>query len=90
MNIKKQTFLLYLYDLLISFRLIDTVWVLFLLDRGYTLAQVGIAEGVFHITSMLFEIPSGMFADLFGRKKTLLLSGTAGILSSFFMALDGW
>lgn len=90
MNIKKQTFLLYLYDLLISFRLIDTVWVLFLLDRGYTLAQVGIAEGVFHITSMLFEIPSGMFADLFGRKKTLLLSGTAGIFSSFFMALDGW
>ena len=90
MNIKKQTFLLYLYDLLISFRLIDTVWVLFLLDRGYTLAQVGIAEGVFHITSMLFEIPSGMFADLFGRKKTLLLSGTAGILSSFFIALDGW
>ena len=90
MNIKKQTFLLYLYDLLISFRLIDTVWVLFLLDRGYTLAQVGIAEGVFHITSMLFEVPSGMFADLFGRRKTLLLSGTAGILSSFFMALDGW
>ena len=90
MNIKKQTCLLYLYDLLISFRLVDAVWVLFLLDRGYTLAQVGIAEGVFHITSMLFEIPSGMFADLFGRKKTLLLSGTAGIFSSFFMALDGW
>ena len=90
MNIKKQTFLLYLYELLISFRLVDVVWVLFLLDRGYSLAQVGIAEGVFHITSMLFEIPSGMFADLFGRKKTLLLSGTAGILSSFFMALDGW
>ena len=90
MNIKKQTFLLYLYDLLISFRLVDAVWVLFLLDRGYTLAQVEIAEGVFHITSMLFEIPSGMFADLFGRKKTLLLSGTAGIFSSFFMALDGW
>ena len=90
MNIKKQTFLLYLYDLLISFRLVDAVWVLFLLDRGYTLAQVGIAEGVFHITSMLFEVPSGMFADLFGRKKTLLLSGMAGILSSFFMALDGW
>ena len=90
MNIKKQTFLLYLYDLLISFRLVDAVWVLFLLDRGYSLAQVGIAEGVFHITSMLFEVPSGMFADLFGRKKTLLLSGMAGILSSFFMALDGW
>ena len=54
MNIKKQTFLLYLYELLISFRLVDVVWVLFLLDRGYSLAQVGIAEGVFHITSMLF------------------------------------
>lgn len=90
MNIKKQTVRMYLYETALSFRMTDAVWVIFLLERGFTLAQVGIAEGVYHITSMIFEVPSGMAADLFGRKRTLLLSGIVGILSSVFMTLDGW
>lgn len=90
MKIKKQTGLLYLYEAIICFRMIDVVWVLFLLERGYSLAQVGIAEGVYHVTSMIFEVPSGMVADLFGRKRTLIFSGLAGMGSGIFMALDGW
>ena len=89
MNIKRQTGLCYLFETLACFRLVDAVWVLFLLGRGYSLAQVGIAEGAFHVTSMLFEVPSGMVADLYGRRRTLLFSGAAGILFSLFMALDG-
>lgn len=90
MNIKRQTGLLYLYEALISFRMTDAVWVIFLLGRGFSLAQVGIAEGVFHITSVLCEVPSGMAADLFGRKRTLILSGAAGACSGVLMALEGW
>lgn len=90
MNIKKQTVRMYLYEAALAFRMIDAVWVIFLLERGFTLAQAGIAEGVYHITSMIFEVPSGMAADLFGRKRTLILSGIVGILSSVFMTLDGW
>lgn len=90
MNIKRQTGLLCLYEAVICFRMIDAVWVIFLLGRGYSLAQVGIAEGVYHITSMIFEVPSGMAADLFGRKRTLVFSGIAGACSGIFMALDGW
>ena len=89
-NIKRQTRLLYMYEAFCSFRMVDVVWVIFLLGRGFSLAQVGLAEGVFHVTSMIFEIPSGMAADLFGRKRTLLLSGIAGMCSGVFMALDGW
>ena len=47
----------------------------FLLERGFSLAQVGIAEGVFHAVSMCFEIPSGMVSDTIGRRKTLMLAG---------------
>ncbi|MDO4340658.1 MAG: MFS transporter [Eubacteriales bacterium] len=90
MNIKKQIRCLYLYEAIICFRMIDVVWVLFLLGRGYSLAEVGIAEGVFHVTSIIFEIPSGMAADLFGRKRTLILSGLVGTCSCIFMMLDGW
>lgn len=89
-NIKRQGALLYLYEAVISFRMVDAVWVIFLLGRGYSLVQVGIAEGVFHITSMLFEIPTGMIADLFGRKRTMVLAGIAGMCSGIFMGLDQW
>lgn len=90
MNIKKQTVLMYLYEAALAFRMVDAVWVIFLLERGFSLAQVGIAEGAYHITSMIFEVPSGMAADLFGRKRTLLLSGLVGICSAVFMTIDGW
>ena len=38
-------------------------WVAILAARGYSLAEIGLAETVFHITSLIFEIPSGVFAD---------------------------
>lgn len=90
MNIKKQTVLMYLYEAALAFRMVDAVWVIFLLERGFSLAQVGIAEGAYHITSMIFEVPSGMAADLFGRKRTLILSGAVGICGAVLMTLDGW
>lgn len=90
MNIKKQTVLMYLYEAALAFRMVDAVWVIFLLERGFSLAEAGIAEGVYHITSMIFEVPSGMAADLFGRKRTLLLSGIVGMCSAILMTLEGW
>ncbi len=90
MNIKKQTVLMYLYEAALAFRMVDAVWVIFLLERGFSLAEVGTAEGVYHITSMLFEVPSGMAADLFGRKRTLILSGIVGMCSAVFMTLEGF
>lgn len=85
LNIKKQLRHFYAFEAVISFRITDVVWVLFLLNRGYSLAQVGIAEGIFHLTSLICEVPSGMAADVFGRKRTLALSGVAGVISSLFM-----
>lgn len=90
MNIKKQLRRLYAYEAVICFRITDVVWVLFLLNRGYSLVEVGIAEGIFHLTSMICEVPSGMMADLCGRKKTLAFAGIAGIISSIFMGFGDW
>jgi len=90
MNIKRQSVLMYLYEAALAFRMVDAVWVIFLLERGFSLAEVGTAEGVYHITSMLFEVPSGMAADLFGRKRTLILSGIVGMCSAVFMTLEGF
>lgn len=85
MNIKKQLRNLYLYEIISGFQIVDAVWVLFLLQRGFSLAQVGVAEGFFHVVSMCCEIPSGMLSDMMGRRKTLILSGIISAASSFCM-----
>lgn len=60
-------------------------WVAILASRGYSLVQIGIAETVFHITSLLFEIPSGVLADVFGRKRMLLVSTIMNMLGCIVM-----
>lgn len=75
----------YLYQ---SFRCMDitgAIWVLYLAFRGMNLAQIGLLEGIFHGTSILFEIPTGAIADLLGRKRTIILGRVSALISSIFM-----
>jgi MFS family permease len=49
------------------------VWVIYLTEfRDLTLAQVGIMEALFWAVSCALEVPSGAFADRFGRRPTFL------------------
>ncbi|MBQ7886013.1 MAG: MFS transporter [Clostridia bacterium] len=70
-----------------SFRL-GGVWVLLLASRGFSMVEIGIAEGVFHIASLMFEIPSGVLSDVFGRKRSLVLSKLMGLISSLLMVVS--
>lgn len=47
---------------------------LMLLDKGATLSQIAIIIGVYSLTTIIMELPSGIFADLHGRKLTFLIS----------------
>mgnify|MGYP001852055484 FL=1 len=87
MNIKKQIRTLYFYEVVSGFQIVDLVWVLFLIQRGFSLAEAGIAEGVFHAVSMCCEIPSGMVSDLLGRRRTLIAAGLVSALSSCCMIM---
>ena len=82
LNIKKQLNLLYISNFLFNIPIAGAAWVLLLVSDGYSLIQVGIAETVFHIVSLLAEIPSGMFADVMGRKKSLIVSCFMTMLSA--------
>lgn len=84
LNIKKQISRLYLSSVVGNLSLTGA-WVALLAARGYTLVEIGIAETVFHITSLLFEIPSGVLADVFGRKKMLLVSTVMKIIGNILM-----
>ena len=83
LNVKRQLGLLYISNFLFNIPIAGAAWVLLLVSDGYSLVQVGFAETVFHIVSLLAEIPSGMFADVMGRKKSLIVSCIMTMFSSF-------
>lgn len=89
MDLDRQLRGVYAYAFAGSLRLTDAVWVVLLTARGFPLWQAGAAESVFHITSLLAEVPSGMAADLLGRRRTLMLSGVLAALSGLTMAFSG-
>ena len=66
----------------------NCIWVLYLSYCGLNLGQIGILEGVYHITSMIFEIPSGAVADLLGRKKSMIISRVLVAISCMLMLLS--
>lgn len=86
-NIKKQISRLYSSAIFAQISL-SGAWVAILAARGFSLAQIGFAETVFHIVSILFEIPSGVLADVFGRKKTLLISCVMRIIGNLVMVFS--
>ena len=86
MNLQKQLRCVYLHAFTSTLRFTDAVWVALLAARGFTLAQIGLAEGVFHGVSLLCEVPSGMAADLLGRRRTLIFGGALGVVSAATMA----
>ena len=86
MNLQKQLRCVYLHAFTSTLRFTDAVWVALLAARGFSLAQIGLAEGVFHGVSLLCDVPSGMAADLLGRRRTLIFGGALGVVSAVIMA----
>jgi len=82
LNIKRQLGLLYISNFMFNISIAGAAWVLLLVSDGYSLMQVGLAETIFHVVSLIAEIPSGMFADIFGRKKSLILSCVMSMASA--------
>jgi len=66
----------------LSMALPTGVIVLFVQGRGVTLVEIGVLVAISAITVVLFELPTGGLADVWGRKKVLLASSAAGIAST--------
>lgn len=64
--------------------------VLFVTSRGFTLADVGAFGATYAATVALLEVPSGAWADGWGRIRTVVLGGavTIGALGALLAAFD--
>ena len=86
-KIKNQIRKLYASSILGNLSLTGA-WVAILASRGFSLVEIGLAETCYHIASLLTEIPSGTLADVYGRKRMLMISTVIHILSCGVMILS--
>ncbi|MCM1282506.1 MAG: MFS transporter [Muribaculaceae bacterium] len=78
----------YIYNFIKHLNMQSCIWVLYLGYMGMSLTQIGLLEGIYHATSIVFEVPSGAVADIFGRKRTML-AGRLCVLVSCLLMLFG-
>ncbi len=75
----------YINTVVTNLNMQSAIWVLYLAYCGLNLAQIGLVEGIYHATSIVFEIPSGAVADLLGRKRSMILSKICIAVSCMIM-----
>lgn len=85
LKIKTQLHTLLTVSALGSFQIAGASWVALLSLRGFSLVEIGLAESCFHLASLLFELPSGVISDVFGRRRSMILSQCMFVLSALGM-----
>lgn len=79
-----------LRDLAVGF--VSATYALFLLSKGLTILEMNLVNVFFMAGNFVFEIPTGVYADFFGRKKSVVihavLLGLGGLV--YFVSQSFW
>ena len=75
----------YIFTAFKSFDTTQGIWTLYLAAKGLSLVEIGLIEGIFHVTSLVMETPTGVIADLFGRKISRIIGIIFMILSNILI-----
>lgn len=90
-NIKSFTILFSLSRFLWYFNFFWLIQNIYFIEKGMTFTQVSLLLGAWSLGTLILEIPSGIVADLWGRRNTLLISKCAflgGLI--FFIAFPSF
>jgi MFS family permease len=79
-----------LYGFLKNLRFFEPFILLIFMENGLTFLQIGLLYSVRDLSNNILEIPTGVFADAFGRRKAMVLAFSSYILSFlvFFFFAD--
>lgn len=61
-------------DTLFSFSFIGAIYILFFQYLGYSFADIGIFEAITAVAIIIFDLPTGVLADIIGRKWTVFFA----------------
>jgi len=87
-NMKSNIYKYYLYSSFSNFLFFLPIIIVFFQDNGLSLTQIFVIEAIFSLGLVLFEIPTGAFADNFGKRKSLILGGIVWIFSLLIFAFS--
>lgn len=89
MMVGRNIRLLYIFNFLLDFRLYAAVIILYFAKVTGSFALGMSIFSITMISSALFELPTGIFSDLIGRKKTVILGSLMSICALISYALGG-
>jgi DHA3 family tetracycline resistance protein-like MFS transporter len=72
----------------LSLGVILPAYVLFFWSRGLNLFEIAVLASVFEASILLLEIPTGLFADIFGRRRSVVSSYLLQSLAGFIFLLS--
>lgn len=84
-KLKRNVSISYVYSFLLQLNITSAIWVLYLAYKGMSLTQIGLIESIFHITSLLFELPTGAIADIYGKRFTVIAGRVVSVISCILM-----
>ncbi len=70
----------YWFEFFIGLNFTQVIWVTYFAFKGLSFVEIGLAESFFHVSSLIMEIPTGIIADIYGRKISRLLGVIVKIL----------
>ncbi len=86
-QLERNIHLFYAFRLLREAQIWIPIWIVYLVvDRGFTLSEVGVAEAAFLIGLTILEVPTGAVADRYGRSKSLALGASTLIAALLIFA----
>ena len=87
LKMERNIKLLALFNFFTDFKFYSAVLVIYFakVTGSYTLAMS--LFSVVMLTSALFEVPTGIFSDMIGRKKTVMLGAVSATVSAVFYAV---
>lgn len=84
-KLKRNISVSYVYNFLLQLNITSAIWVLYLSFKGMSLIEIGILESIYHITGVLFELPTGAIADLYGKKFSVVTGRIVSVISCILM-----
>lgn len=63
----------------------QAVWIVYLSLHGYSPFAIGLFEMTFHLAKFVAEVPTGIFADLVGRRASLVAACLCGAVAETLM-----
>lgn len=90
MTIHKKIQVYYILSIILNIALtvFGAITYVFLTKSGFDYNQIGIYLSTFWITSMLFEIPTGILVDVYKHKKTLMISNLVRIIGIIILTFN--